>query len=360
MDIEKQFLKVRSDFKAIETKLQDPLTISDAKKLQHTSQEYTRLKHVVDLIDAYEKNKKALQEAENTLTSDDAELRELATEEVQKLQLATSDLSKQLMVAFLPPDPTDTKNIIVEIRAGAGGDESGLFAAELFRMYSHYAEQNGWKTELLNASRTGIGGYKEIIFEIRGQNVYAQLKYESGVHRVQRVPETEKAGRVHTSTTTVAILPEAEDVDITIDPNDLRIDVFRSGGHGGQSVNTTDSAVRITHLPTNMVVTCQDEKSQIKNREKALKVLRSRLLAQKQEEEHKKRGDARKNQVGTGDRSEKIRTYNFPQDRITDHRIKQNWTNIAPILDGDLDPIIHALTDAEQQQKLANARERTA
>ncbi|OGY54665.1 MAG: peptide chain release factor 1, partial [Candidatus Buchananbacteria bacterium RIFCSPLOWO2_01_FULL_56_15] len=239
-------------------------------------------------------------------------------------------------------------NIIMEIRAGTGGDEAALFAADLFRMYSRYAEGRGWRTQLLSASKIGIGGFKEIIFEIKGTDVYQHLQYESGVHRVQRIPQTEKQGRVHTSTATVVVLPEAEEVDLAIKPEDLRVDVFRSGGHGGQSVNTTDSAVRLTHLPTNTVVTCQDEKSQHQNRAKALQILRSRLLAAEQEKRRRERSDARKSQIGSGDRAEKIRTYNFPQDRITDHRIKQSWHNIAGVIDGAIEPMISALAEADQ------------
>jgi peptide chain release factor 1 len=259
-----------------------------------------------------------------------------------------TELEKEINDELTPADPMDKKNIIIEIRAGTGGDEAALFAADLFRMYSRFAESQGWKTKILDANQIGIGGFKEIIFEISGKDVYKSLKYESGVHRVQRVPETEKSGRVHTSAATVAVLPEAEEIDIEIKSEDLRIDVFRSGGHGGQSVNTTDSAVRITHLPTNTVVSCQDEKSQLKNKAKALQILRSRLLAAEQERAAKERGDERKSQIGSGDRSEKIRTYNFPQDRVTDHRIKQNFSQIESIMDGNIDQIIKSLKEADK------------
>ncbi|MFS8524744.1 MAG: peptide chain release factor 1, partial [Limnochordales bacterium] len=281
------------------------------------------------------------------------ELRELAKDELQSLKERAEELRAQLRRLLLPKDPNDDKNIIVEIRAGTGGEEAALFAADLFRMYSRYAEERRWRVELLSSHPTELGGFKEVIFMIHGKGAYSRLKYESGVHRVQRVPETEAQGRIHTSTATVAVLPEAEEVDVEISPEDLRIDVFRSGGKGGQSVNTTDSAVRITHLPTGIVVTCQDERSQLQNREKAMRVLRARLLDMKRRAREEELAAARRSQVGTGDRSERIRTYNFPQGRVTDHRIGLTLYKLNEFLDGDLDEAIDALAAAEQAEQLA-------
>ncbi len=337
----------------IEAKLQLPEVISQPKKLQSLSIEYTRLKEKLALAEDVKQTRHSMMENEKLLTSEtDPDLLAMAQEEKIRLEKHQKEQEGNLQRALLPEDPLDQKDIIIEIRAGAGGDEAALFAAELYRMYTRYAESRKWRVSIMNVNRTGIGGFKEIIFEINGSRVYNNLKYESGVHRVQRIPETEKSGRVHTSTVTVVVLPEAEAVDIEVKPEQIRIDVFRSSGHGGQSVNTTDSAVRITYLPTGMMVTCQDEKSQIKNREKALKVLRARLLAAREEEESKKRGDARRAQIGHGDRSEKIRTYNFPQDRVTDHRIKQSWSNLPFILEGNLDDMIAALLAADQQEQI--------
>ncbi|MBU2576067.1 peptide chain release factor 1 [Patescibacteria group bacterium] len=348
-----QIKKLKSRLSDLEKELQSSEAASDSQKLQALSQEYSSLKEKAELGDKYEKVRASLEEAKQTKSeSDDAEMIQLAEEEITQLTKQKAELEDQLKVALLPQNPNDKKNIIIEIRAAAGGDESALFAAELFRMYSQFAESNKWQTNLLSANYIGIGGLKEVIFEIKGLNVYSHLKYESGVHRVQRVPETEKSGRVHTSTATVAVLPEIEEMDLAIDPKDLKIETSTSTGHGGQSVNTTYSAIRMTHLPTGITVSCQDEKSQQQNRIKAMMVMRTRVNAHYEEKRAKELSDNRRGQIGTGDRSEKIRTYNFPQDRITDHRIKRNWGAIDRIMDGEISPIIDALREEDVKQKL--------
>lgn len=334
----------------------DPEVIGDPERLRKVSKEQADLEEIYRAACEYQGVLDQLAEARSMLEEKlDSEMRDWVREEIDELSGRKKQLEERIRLLLLPKDPNDEKNVIVEIRAAAGGEEAALFAADLFRMYTRYAERQGWKTEIMDANSTGLGGFKEVIFSVQGRGAYSRLKFESGAHRVQRVPATESGGRIHTSTATVAVLPEAEEVDVEINEKDLRIDTFCSSGPGGQSVNTTKSAVRITHLPTGIVVSCQDEKSQIKNREKAMRVLRARLLDKKRREEQAKVADARKSQVGTGDRSERIRTYNFPQSRVTDHRIGLTLHKLDLVLDGELDEIIDALIINEQAELLKKA-----
>ena len=333
--------------------LADPDVISRQEEWQRLVREHASLEEIVACYRQYQKAEKEEKDTEELLHSThDRELREIAEQEQRDLKGKMDMLLHEIKLLLLPRDPMDEKNVVMEIRSGAGGEEAALFGAVLFRMYSRYAERKGWRIVVTSASYTDIGGVKELIYIVEGKGAYSRLKYESGVHRVQRVPVTESGGRIHTSTATVAVLPEAEEVDVEINPNDLRIDVYRSTGHGGQSVNTTDSAVRVTHIPTGMVVTCQDEKSQLKNKEKAIRVLRSRLLDQVTQEKESEYAQNRRRQIGTGDRSERIRTYNYPQGRVTDHRIGRTIHRLDDFLDGDLDEMLDSLISAEQAKKL--------
>jgi len=346
---------VEQRFVELERQLSDPAVIGNREGYQKTVREHAELGKIVSVFRRYKDVLDRLEESRGLLNDGDTDIRTLAKDELAALSAERDQLESDLRFLLLPKDPNDDKNIIMEIRAGTGGDEAALFVSDLFRMYGRYAEDRGWKVEILSHHPTGVGGLKEVIAMVQGRGAYSVLKFESGIHRVQRVPVTETQGRIHTSAVTVAVLPEAEEVDVEISPGDLRIDVYRSGGPGGQSVNTTDSAVRVTHLPTGLVVICQDEKSQLKNKNKALKVLRSRLLDMKIQEQEKKRAEDRKSQVGTGDRSGRIRTYNFPQSRVTDHRIGLTLYKLDSVLQGDIQDLIDGLTTHYQAQALQNA-----
>jgi peptide chain release factor 1 len=350
--MEEQLEKLARRFDEVTEQMSDPGISSDPKRLARLGKERAQLEPVVGLFREYQQTHRELEGARELLGADDDQLKEMAKAEIKALEPRLEDLGQRLRVELLPKDPMDEKGVVLELRAGAGGDEAALFAGELYALYERYAAQNGWRMEVMSSNPGSAGGYKEIIATVEGEDVYSRLKFEGGVHRVQRVPATESQGRIHTSTVTVAVMPEAEDVDFQLDPNELRVDVFRAGGHGGQSVNTTDSAVRIVHLPTNTIVICQDEKSQHKNKAKAMKVLRARLYEAERERQARELGDQRRSMVGSGDRSEKIRTYNFPQDRVSDHRINLTLHNLPKIMQGDLEPLVTALRTHAQAQLL--------
>ena len=347
---------IQSKYEELSLKVSDPAVIADQAVWQKYAKEIGEMEPIVQKYGEYKKVVESIKDAKEILSdsSSDDEMRELAKMELSDLEGQDEKLSEELKVLLLPKDPNDQKNVILEIRAGTGGEEAALFGADLLRMYTRYAERRGWKTEMMDIADTGMGGIKVAVVLIKGKGAYSRLKYESGVHRVQRVPETESSGRIHTSAATVAVLPEADDVEVDLNPNDVRVDVYRASGNGGQCVNTTDSAVRLTHVPTGIVVTCQDEKSQLKNKEKAFKVLKAKLYDMMLRQQHDEQAEERKSQVGSGDRSERIRTYNFPQGRISDHRIGLTIYKLDYFLDGDLDEVIDALITSDQAEKMKN------
>ena len=348
---------VEGRYEELERKVSEPETTSDRNRIREVGQELASLAPIVETIRSLRDTEKRLAEAQQLSEGDDTDMRDLALQEVADLTAKTGELTTRLRAQLVPRDPLDEKNVIVEIRAGEGGEEAALFAGDLYKMYLRYAERHRWRTEELSASRSEKGGFKEVIFKVAGRGAYSKLKFESGVHRVQRVPATEAQGRIHTSTATVAVLPEAEETDLVINEDDLKIDVYRAGGKGGQGVNTTDSAVRITHLPTGEVVTCQDERSQLKNKTKAMAVLRARLLARQAEERQARESLARNAQIGRGERSEKMRTYNFPQDRLTDRRLGHNLSNLDRRMDGDIDDLVEALSEEDEADRLSRLEE---
>ncbi|MFQ6077873.1 MAG: peptide chain release factor 1 [Thermodesulfobacteriota bacterium] len=350
--MEQMLEEVEQRFVQLDEMLGDPEIIKDQKRLHRIAKEHADLRKVVDYYRKLKRLEAEIEENRHLLSEKDEEIKKLAKEEINELTREREKVERELRNSLIPKDPNDEKNILLEIRAGTGGDEAGLFAADMFRMYAKFAEMNGWKVDILSRNFTGVGGFKEIIASIEGNEVYSKLKFESGVHRVQRIPETESQGRIHTSAVTVAVLPEAEEIEVEIDPDDLRVDVFRSSGPGGQSVNTTDSAVRITHVPTGLMATCQDEKSQHKNKAKAMKVLRAKLLDKLEGEQHKEISERRRSLVGSGDRSERIRTYNFPQGRVTDHRIGLSLYKLEGILEGHLQELIGPLNAHYQEEAL--------
>jgi peptide chain release factor 1 len=344
---------IEEKYEDLTFKISDPNIINDQSVWQKYMREHADIEPIVMKYREYKKVTEGIQESKEIIEeSSDEELRDLAKMELSELEESMEEIQADLKILLIPKDPNDEKNVIVEIRAGAGGDEAAIFAANLFRMYSMYSEKRRWKTEVMSMNATGVGGYKEVVFMVKGKGAYSRLKYESGVHRVQRIPDTESNGRIHTSTATVAVLPEVEDVEVQVNPNDLKVDVFRASGNGGQCVNTTDSAVRMTHIPTGIVVSMQDEKSQLKNKEKALKILKAKIYEQELEKQNSEIAQARKSQVGTGDRSERIRTYNYPQGRISDHRINLTLYKLDSFINGDIDEMLDALITTDQAEKL--------